>query len=192
MVSEKGEVVGSMGRAAKFDLLRFSISYTENRIQLVDNKAGILMAIQAGLFGIITWTVDKLFLSRDVLVIPSYVLMIVTAVFAVVIMGFLLQTIRPVKWFLSLYAGIRKLDGNKGIMWGLSKSLLDDEEFPKKMLELSDDEIELEYVSTLFAVRQLVVRKYTAYRHAVQIAKVGLLFVFTSLIVLIAARIANQ
>ena len=91
-----------MEQAAKSDLLRFAISFIENRIQLVDNKASILLAIQAGFFGIMTWTIEKLFLSHGTLLIPSYILMIVTAVFAVVIIGFLLQTIRPSRRYLSL------------------------------------------------------------------------------------------
>jgi len=181
-----------MEQAAKSDLLRFAISFIENRIQIVDNKASILLAIQAGFFGIMTWTVEKLFLSHGILLIPSYILVIVTAVFAVIIIGFLLQTIRPSRRYLCLYASLVELDGKKGIIWGRSKAILDDKEFLQRVSELSDDEIELEYKSTLFAVQQLVDRKYASYRREVLTAKLEMLVLFTSLIGLIVARIANQ
>lgn len=169
----------------KEELLQYSISYIENRIQLVDSKANMLIAIQGGIFGAVTWVIDKLFLSGGEFKILSQLLIAATAVFSGMIIINLLQTIRPTKRFFSNQtnagAASMKNDAVKvGIMWPANSASLSKEAFDELLDNVDEKTATHEFKTSLFVSRRLVFKKYHFYRRAVWLLKIEVALMFAS------------
>ena len=51
--------------------LKEALTYLEARIKLIDNKASIFIAVQAGLFALITYTTTELFWTEELSIVKS-------------------------------------------------------------------------------------------------------------------------
>ena len=99
--------------------LRDALSYLEDRIRLVDNKASILIAIQGGLFALVAWVTGELFWTWTPSIINRASYIFIAVDFAVMILTILLlvQTIRPGKWLLGLEVPLDKRQEEGYVMW---------------------------------------------------------------------------
>ena len=165
--------------AEKIEFLKFSISYIENRIKLVDTKANILLAIQIGLLGVLTWFMENLLFSEKALPVPSwgYVLVFLSIIFNVYIVLLLLQTLRPTKYLFSKNTVVKDHDTKTWTMWPQENEIFNKQEFSKRISDLTPNIILGEYENSLFAIRQLVGKKYFYYRYAVLVTKAEIIVI---------------
>ncbi|MEW6601825.1 MAG: hypothetical protein AB1499_12710 [Nitrospirota bacterium] len=170
----------------KLEFLKYSVDYIENKINRVDNKANILIAIEAGLFGISTFLMDKLFLSKDKYVCESILFLSILFLLTTIIIGYLLQTLRPSTNYLSHRAGIIYYSEDDRLMWPTKRSF-DKERFKQMTENLNDKNIMDELNSSLFVAHQLVTKKYSAYRTAVLLTKYQLIITLIGLILFLKA-----
>ena len=171
---------------AKIDFLKYAISYNEDRINKVDNKSNILIAIQAGSFAAITWVIEKIFLANKIFINESYILLAANALLSALTICLLLQTIRPSNFFVGIFT--KKSSSNiKSIIWP-NKLQYNFSQFQNQISQINENDIISEYYLTLNAVQNLVFRKYKPYRFAVALMKVQVFLVFIAIIVLSLAK----
>ncbi len=175
--------------------LRGFIDHIHSRISMLDNKCNIMMAIQAALIAAVSLAADKVFLSDPSTKVLGYLLIAGTSSLGMVIIIYLLQTIRPTKGFFRFRTGLHwmKSEGQSpGVMWLDVKTLVSQQAFAEAASALNAAEI----VKNLTAARYagyneylLMYTKYKAYRVAVALIKAQLLalllFSFGSLAVIL-------
>jgi len=157
--------------------MKEAINYMQGRINAVDNKASIIIALQAGQFGIITFVVEKLYLPCDDLKIISYIFLGLIGLFTAVVIGFLLQTIRPTKNFFSGVSGMEELE-SPGIIWPNMRCQPMLANFTAKLDSWQASDIEKDLRVTVFACQYLTFNKYRFYRTALRLAKFHLVITF--------------
>jgi hypothetical protein len=163
--------------------LKIVYPHIQGRINAIDNKASVLIAIQAGLFGVSTFVVEKLFLTCDELKVVSYVALTIIGILTAFVVGFLLQAIRPTKHFFSLESGMPKIESSE-IIWPNMRQVPTVEDFVRRLTLLQDDDIEKDLRAAVFAGHFMVFKKYRYYRSALRLAKFQLIVTFTLLLLI--------
>ena len=161
---------------AKF--LKDALSYLEDRIKLVDNKASILIAIQGGLFALVAWVTKEVFWTKTPSIIncASYIFIAIDFIIMILTILLLVQTIRPGKWFFGLEVPIDKRQEKGYVMWfedGFPRSM---EDYRERIDSLDQGRIRANYEKAHYTTLQLVRRKYSCYRWAVVGMKVMIVF----------------
>lgn len=174
------ELINNSQWEVKRDFLNGSINYLQDRLNFVNDKANILIAIQTGLFIGIVWILGTFFLpsvqqgvTKETIAV--YAFLIVNFSFVVVIIALLLRTIRPSKTYLSLFTGIDRIK-TTGVMWPRS-NVAGPEKFVKRVESMSEYEIYVELIGTVYALQQLVNQTYKYYRMAVLLMKIQIFVV---------------
>lgn len=162
------------------DFLQFSIDYLQRRLDFVNNKANIFIAIQTGLFITIIWLLGSFFLPTTqrgptVETIALFLFLLVNFIFVIAVVALLLQTVRPSATYLSLFTDIDTLD-TSGVMWP-SSTVPEPDVFIDRVDSLSEENINRELVGTIYALQQLVDRTYKSYRWAVLLMKIQVIVV---------------
>jgi len=165
------------------DHLKLAVDYIQNRINAVDNKASVLIAIQAGLFGVATFVVERIYLPCEDLKIISYVVLTVVGLFTAVVVGFLLQVIRPTKHFLSRDSGMPPLESSE-ILWPKMDVPPTVANFKKRVDEWNIGDMEKDLRVAVFANHYMVFKKYKSYRSALWLAKIQLIVIFALLLLI--------
>lgn len=170
--------------------LRTSVDYLQRRLNFVNDKANVFIAIQTGLFVTIVWLLGTFFLpggSADGSVEAAGVLLflVVNFAFVVGVVALLLQTVRPSETYLSRYTGIDTVD-TAGVMWPAGDGPAP-EAFVDRVASLDPDDVERELAGTVYALQQLVDRTYAFYRWAVLLMKVQIIVVPTGFLALAVA-----
>jgi hypothetical protein len=157
----------------RLDFLKYAITYSENRIALLDRKASILIAIQAALFASFTFaakciaTGEQSANSRTVTQILLLAFVALTA--ATIIL--LILTIRPTKCLFALKVDVEPLlEKEKRVMW-----FADDFPLPKENYQtrIGSPDIQGNYEHVHFVALQLLKRKYRYYSVAILLMKVA-------------------
>lgn len=174
----------------RVDHLKMAVNHIENRINLLDNKAGVLVAIQAGLLAVTAFVADKLFLQNNLGHTLIETSLLVLALFTVVVVGSLLQVIRPTQRFLSLNfkIGQRKTECCK-ILWPNMEEEPSETSLNRELDNWEPDDFEKELRQTLYTEHWLVFRKYNYYRTATLLAKVQLIAIIVFLLLAYVLRL---
>lgn len=169
-------------------LLRDSIEYLQQRLNFVNDKANIFVALQTGLFVVLTWLFGTFFLpfdSRPVILSVQLLYLLMNFGFIIVIVALLLQTIRPSDGYLSLKTNVTPLN-TKGVMWP-GEEIPDEETFTETVESLTQSDINRELAGTVYVLQQLVKNTYQTYRWSILLMKVQIIVVpsgFALLVVL--------
>lgn len=159
----------------KRDFLKKSIDYLQERLNFVNDKANIFIAIQTGLFIGIVWLLGTFFLPSvqrglTASTIAVLVFLFLNFTFVVVVVALLLQTIRPSETYLSLFTGVDTIE-TTGVMWPRS-NILEPSAFVDRVESMSADDVDVELIGTVYVLQQLVDQTYTSYRWAVLLMKI--------------------
>jgi hypothetical protein len=155
------------------DHLKEAADYMNSRINAVDNKASIIIAVEAGLFGITTFVIEKLYLPYNDLKIISYISLGIIGLFTAIVIGFLLQVIRPTKCFFGIDSGMPRLDSSE-IYWPNMNSQPEPSDLSVKFDKWSPYKYETDLRAAVFACQFLIYKKYGFYRKALLFAKIQL------------------
>ncbi|WP_456277490.1 hypothetical protein [Bacillus sp. AK128] len=163
----------------KIEFIRSSVEHVEKRIEVMDQKASILMAIQAGYFILIT-TLLKDFVGifnvtqqTSLLIgIFSYAFLFASFLFSFYIVYYLIMTIRPGEGIIQnkiTEEVTGKIPVANYIFWFKNKGkYLTDEEYLHIVDNLSDQDVLDNYKKTHFTGLQLLSKKYAFYRQAIK------------------------
>ena len=155
------------------------VKFLEGRILMVDTKANMLIAIEAGLFLVISWVAKEYFLTDYPKIVKWYLVLYGASMGAVILL--LLWIIRPTKQFLGKRI---ELDGNQHgnkLIWpGRAPK---HEDFKTIYDGLSEEDIVTELQSMIWVRQQLVRRKYNLHEQAHRLAKVQMLCTFAVFVV---------
>lgn len=149
--------------------LKDAVTYLENRINLVDNKASILIAAQGVFFGLLTYIVKEVFWTKNPSSINavSYVVLGGAFVIFIVTVLLLLQTIRPTKKFFGLRVPFTRMEIENYVMWPDDEFPTTPEDYENKVNKLDSLKIKENYEKVHFITLQLVRNKYRVYGWAV-------------------------
>lgn len=171
--TERKKIVKSTSAEEIDDLrvrfLKDALTYLEARIKLIDNKASIFIAIQAGLFALITYTTTELFWTEELSIIKSVTYAFLAADFVIMSLTILLlvQTIRPSRGLLSLEIPLDQMEMEDYVMWpqkgGFPKSAKD---YRTRIESLDLSRIRANYERAHYITLQLIRIKYRYYRWA--------------------------
>ncbi len=150
------------------DFLKESVTHLENRISLLDNKAGILLAVQGVLIGSVTYAINEIFVSETASSVNTISFIILAVSFALfsVIAVLLLQTIRPAKHYFGFSVGLKEMKIDNYVMWPNSDFPSTPEDYLKTIKALGKSDIGRNYYKLHFNTLQLVRKKYGPYRWA--------------------------
>ncbi len=170
------------------DHLKEAVDYMGGRINAVDNKASVIIALQAGLFGVTTFVIEKLYLPCYDLRIISFVCLLIIGSLTAIVVGFLLQVIRPTKNFFSADSGMPELESPK-IIWPSMKCKPTISGLMSKFDNYQVGDIEKDLRAAVFACQYMVFRKYWFYRCALRVAKIQLVATFVLLLLIPMRRL---
>jgi len=159
-----------------YDYLKYSLQHHLERIKTADNKAGILIAIQAILFATAPFVFEKCIapLNNSDLNKLCLISGIILASVALLFIALLLQVIRPAKYFLCLFTK-NKPEKSNGILY-LNRDMSEDEDdFISLVSKIDLSGIIDDLSSVVLVHRKLVRAKYSAYRYALLVAKIELI-----------------
>jgi len=154
--------------AATIALLQDAISYAENRINLVDGKAALMLTAVTALFASLVFAAGDLpkvtsLWSASALVYGLLGVALILGAFSV---GFLLQTIRHGRFFFGIDVPIRRHDVRPNFMWPTGAFPDTFEEFRTQALQITDGSRLENLAGTTYTTLQLVRLKYRNYRRA--------------------------
>lgn len=159
--------------AAAIALLKDAISYAENRINLVDGKAALMLTAVTALFASLVFAAGDLpevtsLWSASALVYGLLGGALILGAFSV---GFLLQTIRHGRFFFGIDVPIRRHDVRPNFMWPTAPFPDTFEEFRAQALQITDGSRLENLAGTTYTTLQLVRLKYRNYRRAMLYVK---------------------
>lgn len=157
------------------------IKFLENRISMIDTKSSYVIAIETGIFALITFIVDKISPLKHVNWGPQAIL-IFTALFSGTVILLLLWTIRPTDRFFSINVTLEHLQSPDLIWPGAD---ITKEKFLASFENITDEKAESELKSKIFDRHQILNRKYKPYKIALFLVKIQLSITF--LIIFIAS-----
>lgn len=163
----------------KIEFIKSSVEHVEKRIEVMDQKASILMAIQAGYFVLIS-TILKDFVgifdvSKDTPLLVGifyYLFLFIGFLFSFYIVYYLIMTIRPGEGIIQnrmTEEVTGKIPVSNYIFWFKNKGkYLTDDEYLNIVESLTEDDILDNYKKTHFTGLQLLSKKYAFYRKAIK------------------------
>lgn len=171
------------------NLLESSVDYLQHRLDFVDDKANVFIAIQTGFFVAVVWLIGAFFLPATseepaIDTVAVLVFLLVDLGFVVVVVALLLHSIRPTETFFSLKTGTEKVD-TPGVMWP-GDDVPSPSTFLARVATMSDREVDDELLGTVYVLQQQVEKTYGPYRWAVLVMKVQILVVPLGFVVLAA------
>ncbi|MCK4735262.1 MAG: hypothetical protein KAT65_22605 [Methanophagales archaeon] len=150
------------------DFLKDAVTYLENRIAIVDNKASILIAVQGVFFALLTYIIKEVFLTtyQSSINVVSYVVLGGAFVIFILTVLLLLQTIRPSKMVFGLRVPFENMEVENYVMWFDDKFPTTPDNYSNKINTLDLSRIKENYEKVHFITLQLVRNKYGFYRWA--------------------------
>ena len=155
----------------KLDHLKFYINYTQNRINLLDTKCSILVAVETAFIASVTFIVNQVFSPSFELNLLGYSVIALGVAFSCIIMLFLLNTIRPSKCFFNLGTNLLWKE-SEGILWPGMKRFIREEEFSTKVDSLNEKLLASDFEAMAYNLYMLIFEKYKYYRIAVWLIKI--------------------
>lgn len=152
----------------------------EARINMLDSKAGVIIAIETGLFALIAFIVDKNPFKEQIYW-AAYVLLVLTAISAGAIILALLWTIRPTDCLMGKKITLEDINQHHLIWPDKEPQRV---EFEKKAATLEDKIAEEDLTDSVFKRHQLLRRKYSRYTFAIWLAKIQMCITFLILAVM--------
>ena len=161
----------------KVDFLKYNISYLENRIRFIDNKASLLIAIQGGFLGLLMVVFKQIFPKCHTSNIEPIGYMVVGGAFLIIVITIftLVMTIRPTKCPFSLEIDLLpEGEVTNHVMWfndkdGFPNSV---EDYNKRIDSLKALDFLDNYKRTHFILLQLIRKKYRYYRWCILLIKI--------------------
>lgn len=180
----------------KIAFLKYALTYLENRISIVDNKAAILIAIQAGLFAVFGWSRKLMGVG---LLPPNWpfgiplgsILDFSVTVLTGLTLLFLAQTVRPARYIFCLKSCLHRLDEDdkeKDHLMGFTKGFpakcrkQSNEDYEKRVNNLTKSTELRNYQRQHYSALQLLQRKYKHYRWAGVLFKYMIVLAFIRLL----------
>ena len=153
------------------------ITYLENRISLLDNKASILLAIQTLFIGVIYYIAKDYSLPQlqHNLYLYFYSFLYLSTIIFIRSIYLLLQTIRPTK---RLSAKVDTENISESLMWFKKNDQIDFEEFKGRIKQNDKDSFLNSLIVTQYKCIQLNKLKYNYYRKAMRLIRIYLLLNF--------------
>lgn len=146
----------------------------EGRINMLDSKASVVIAIETGLFALIAFVVDKSpFKEQNPW--AGYVLLGLTALLAGAVILVLLWTIRPTDCPLGKKITLEGLSPHH-LMWPSKNPQRTD--FANKAATINEKIAEEDLTDGIFRRHQLLRRKYSRYEFAIWLAKIQVCIIF--------------
>ena len=173
------------------NFLRYVINYLENRIDLVDKKASILIAVLGIVFASFTYIIKEMFWNGTSTDIITSTIFALSLVIFLITLSLLIQSIRPSKWFLGLHVPFDDMNIENYVMWPYHHS---DDYFPSTSLDYwqrinkiksNPLEIEKNYGKLHFITLQLIRRKYKFYRWATLSMKIWIAYSILGMTILL-------
>jgi len=168
------------------DFLKDGVSHLENRINLLDNKASIFIAIQTGLIAFFTYIIKEIFLidNTSKLNLFSHIALGVALIIFSMIVLLLINVIRPKGFSFNLGYDFKKFEVDNYIFW-FNKKFPNSPEAYKEMINTLDlSKIRENYEKAHFTDLELIRNKYVFYRMAVFGMKLLILWIFICLLIL--------
>jgi hypothetical protein len=160
------------------EFLKDALTYLEARINLIDNKASIFIAIQGGIFAIITYVIKEVFWTDTPSIISSvcYASLILDSILAAFAILLLVQTIRPTETIFILKGHLNQVKMEGYVMWPNHEFPQTAEDYIAKIASLDISKIKANYENAHFTALQIIRNKYKYYRWAVFLMKFMILF----------------
>ncbi len=143
-----------------------ALDHLEKRIQFVDSKVSILLALQGGLFLVFSLIVKEVFFDSQFFLVRLLARSVIGIYFWLLIAFGLkcIQIIRPSDSLWTARISMKRITVPFDILWPSTKTYEDPETFKKKISELSDDTMLQNYTSAILIRLQLLNKKYNRYR----------------------------
>jgi len=160
------------------------LSYLENRVQMVDNRSNIFLALVIGLLVAYGYITREFFFNTG-----RYVFLGVHTILSLSSCLLFLQTIRPSRYFFWGRAAPEQLACEKYLFWpehnpNIERMLKNDEEFKKCFQSFTSQDIFDNYQRAVNAELKIVRAKYRFYRNAVMLLKLLIVLDIIALMVL--------
>lgn len=162
------------------------LSYLENRVQMVDNRSNIFLAVTLGLLVAHSYIIKEFFFN-----VSGYVFLGVHIIFSLSVCLLFLQVLRPSRYVLWGPAAPKRLGCEKYIFWpehnpNMARMLKNDEEFKKCFQGITDQDIFDNYRETINVELKIINAKYRFYRIAVTFFKFLIVFDTIAFFLLVA------
>ena len=143
----------------------------ENRITLLDNKSSILIGIETAILAVAALLTGEAMDTVETERI-GYLLIGITAIFAILIVPLLLHTIRPTQCYFQRKMELQHLQDfqEHNIIWPAER--VDGQHLTHLSKTLSEDQMTEDIIANIFAKQQLLKRKYRKYSLAMFILKI--------------------
>jgi len=159
----------------KVDFLRSALEHAEKRIEILDQKASILMAIQGGFLVLILTLFKDYFGGYKNLIsggeefkIIANIFVIISLVLTFYVIILLILTIRPKVKFLSSNMPYAPIKADNYIFWFNKNSFnLRTHRYEEAVSQLTEEDIIDNYKKAHLTSLRLVERKYKFYRKAI-------------------------
>jgi len=173
-----------------------ALNYLEGRINLLDTKASIIIAVETLFIGILTFLLEhaELFNSKWNLTFLLFLFLLVSFLISFIIIGKLLWVVRPTRKFFWKKDPSPNSPPNKekipSIFWpNMSVSEEPTKDAFKKSwdrIKNSNDSFEEDLCETIFTLHKLIFRKYKHYRCAIWLAKMQALILGIFFVILMS------
>ena len=167
------------------DFLEYGVSHLENRINLLDNKASIFIAIQTGLIAFFTYIIKEVFWIENHSEINLFSCIALGGALIIFSINFLLliNVIRPKGFSFGLGYDSKEFEVDNYIFWFNKEFPNTSEEYKEMINTLDLSKIRENYEKTHFTDLELLRNKYVFYRKAVSGMKLLILWIFICLII---------
>jgi len=175
-------------RMEKTEFFRNVLQHLENRVQIVDNRSEIFLAVTIGLLVAYGYIIKE-FLYNDF----GYAFLGIHIVFSLSDCFVFLQSLRPSRYFIWGSASPKQLDCEKYFFWpehnpSMDRMLEDDKEFASCFQSLTQEDILENYQRVINVELKLVKNKYKFYRVAVALFKLLIVFDAVALLSLVVTQ----
>ena len=174
------------------DFLKYALNYLETRVNLLDNKASIFIAIQGALFTMIAYIAKDIFLTELPSIINTvcYTFIVLEFLLVTVTILLLIQVVRPSKIFGSR-CSLKRIQMEAYVMWPLDGFPKSEANYREEVESLDQSKIKENYEDAHFNALQLIRRKYKYYRWAIISMKLMILFGFIGFVILGLLKFIN-
>lgn len=186
----------------KIEFIKGALEHVESRIAIMDQKASILMAIQAGFFVLITTVIkDYVGIFNNIKKTPlfigyvSYGTLLIGLILSFFVVYYLILTIRPGKGLITNTITDEvtgKVPVINYLFWFKNKGeYLTDEKYLHMLDNLTKEDILNNYKKSHFTGLQLLSKKYHFYRKAIKGMNLFILLNFLGVCILVGNSFIN-
>lgn len=164
------------------------VSYLENRVQMIDNRSNIFLAVALGLLVAYGYITKEFFYNRG-----GYLFLGIHIILSLSSCLLFLQALRPSRYFFWGSAAPKQLECEKYLFWpehnpNMDRMLKNDKEFEKCIQNFTKQDIFHNYQRAIHAELKIIKSKYMFYRKAVTLFKFLIVFDIIALLSLLVTQ----